>query len=296
MHKLAGTQEGQDIFSLASDFLPVGTLDTLHKTTGLPPSLWMATARPHTTQSVSRCIECQLGRWQDEDGENPKPTACKHVTSEFCHDTLFVPLSEFLGRVLEFVNITDFHMIAEIGPLRLVLPPKNSENTQKQNRWYWWHGGLRHGSWKPLARAPVTLARQIVEYELETAKTHEPLLQIRLGFVAPASEKTKNYLEETTAALRKDFVEYTHTHTFHADVAPLNLSSLGPQDYVQWDFCIALWDPLNQPSTNARGCRKFRKAHNNQSQLLSYLELTTFERQNHYSTENEFNWSKRHNV
>jgi hypothetical protein len=31
--------------------------------------------------------------------------------------------------------------------------------------------------------------------ELETAKTHEPLLQIRLGFVAPASEKTKNHLK-----------------------------------------------------------------------------------------------------
>lgn len=292
MHKLAGTQEGQDIFSLASDFLPVGTLDTLHKTTGLPPSLWMATARPHTTQSVSRCIECQLGRWQDEDGENPKPTACKHVTSEFCHDTLFVPLSEFLGRVLEFVNDTDFHMIAKIGSLPLVLPPLGPN--QKQNRWYWWHGGLLHGSWEPLARAPVTLARQIVEYELETAKTHEPLLQIRLGFVAPASEKTKNDLEETTAALRTDFVEYTHTHTFHADVAPLNLSStsLGPQDYVQWDFCIALWDPLTP--TKARGFRKFRKAHNDE--LPSYLERTKFERQNHYSTENEFDWSWRHNV
>ena len=217
-------------------------------------------------------------------------TACKYVTSEFCHDTLFVPLSEFLGRVLEFVNITDFHMIAQIGPLRLVLPPKNSENTQKQNRWYWWHGGLRHGSWKPLARAPVTLARQIVEYELETAKTHEPLLQIRLGFVAPASEKTKNDLEETTAALRTDFVEYLQqTSTFHADVAPLNLSStsLGPQDYVQWDFCIALWDPLTP--TKTRGFRKFRKAH--KDGLPSYLERTKFERQNHYSTENDFDWS-----
>ena len=324
MHKLQQTAEGRDIFSMVSDFLPATELDTLAELDTSAPSFRIGARSPHTKQSISRCVECDMGRWQDWEGRPKKPTACKHISSTFCHHALFVPLTDFLTRIFEFSNNTQFDLVVMINGMPLVLPPSG-------NSWMdgWRGNGPRIPS--PYLKTPVTLARRIAEHELDNARLHEPLLQIRMGFLVrahppnvahpgttrddwpPPSLADQELLKETTEALHKEVRDYFRVQkpAFHANVAPpvykFFANWLSPPHSV-CDFCVSLWDPevmtarvqkfnneqamFPQRRTAIEGSRDCRRSFNPSSRhaLRSYVENTTFERQQH--DDKEWEWEE----
>jgi hypothetical protein len=110
------------------------------------------------------------------------------------------------------------------------------------------------------------VSTRIAEHELDNARLHEPLLQIRMGFLVrahppnvahpgttrddwpPPSLADQELLKETTEALHKEVRDYFRVQkpAFHANVAPpvykFFANWLSPPHSV-WDFCVSLWDP-----------------------------------------------------
>ena len=194
-----------------------------------------------------------------------------------------------------------------INGMPLVLPPSG-------NSWMdGWGNGPRIPS--PYLKTPVTLARRIAEHELDNARLHEPLLQIRMGFLVrahppnvahpgttrddwpPPSLADQELLKETTEALHKEVRDYFRVQkpAFHANVAPPVY-----EFFANWplhsvcDFCVSLWDPevmtarvqkfnneqATSPQTHWRKCRR-SVIPSQRNALMSYVENTTFERQQH---------------
>ena len=107
--------QSRDIYSTISQFLPVNDVNKLRADPLIPIGMRLA-----TTRSISRCIECQMGQ--------KGGLFCNDMPTDYCDETLSIPLSGFLTAIFADHNNNDevLSRVVEIQGLKLILPPTDA--------------------------------------------------------------------------------------------------------------------------------------------------------------------------